>query len=86
MKPEEIRQLLAIAQSALPAANEIVETAKQFGKILGPLFRGLTVGIADARADAFHHYVSRGLTREEALQMAVADAQNLREALRSRKS
>jgi hypothetical protein len=74
--PREAQELLYLVEGIAPVAQKAGALAK-------PLLRDAVLALADIRADAVLRYESRGFTREHAIQLAIADMQQLRDALKS---
>lgn len=73
MKPTDLIELIDQVDALKPAIDAYSEKIQALGSIAKSLIQPAVIALADMRADAFFHYTSRGLTREEALQMCTAD-------------
>lgn len=82
MNANQVIELLDQAEELKPVIDQYAAKILSLGSVAKTLLQPAAIAIADIRADAFHHYVSRGLTREEALQMCAADIRNLRDIKR----
>jgi len=71
----ELANILDQAETFRPAIQEIIEKSCKFAPEIKSVLTMMLKGMAEIRVDVFKHYMTLGMSREEALAMVVADIQ-----------
>lgn len=71
----ELAKILDQAETFRPAILDLLEKACKFAPDIKSVLTMTLKGMAEIRVDVFKHYMTLGMSREEALAMVVADIQ-----------
>jgi hypothetical protein len=80
--PEELREMIAIADLYIPI---IEEALAKVGPVLGGLIEKIDRFFCETQTASFHFYVDKGFSREEAMLLVINAKVSLQEILREQR-